>query len=52
VEKPLRGNPKSGFPLRLEIPQKARVSHFPTAATPAVRQPSSGHIMCYENRTF
>jgi len=33
VEKPLRGNPKTGFPLRLEIPQRARDSHFPTAAT-------------------
>jgi hypothetical protein len=31
VEKPLRGNPKTGFPLRLEIPPKARDSHFPTA---------------------
>jgi len=33
VEKPLRGNPKAGFPLRLGIPQKARDSHFPTATT-------------------
>jgi transposase len=33
VEKPLRGNPKAGFPLRLEIPQRARDSHFPTATT-------------------
>lgn len=39
VEKALRGKPKTGFPLRLEIPQKARDSHFPTAATAAVRQP-------------
>jgi transposase len=39
VEKPLRGNPKAGFPLRLEIPQKARDSHFPTAAAAAVHQP-------------
>ena len=31
VEKPLRGKPKAGFPLRLGIPQKARDSHFPTA---------------------
>src|SRR6266481_5954503 len=38
VGKPLRGNPKAGFPLRLEIPPKARDSHFPTAAT-AVHQP-------------
>jgi hypothetical protein len=35
VEKPLRGNPKAGFPLRLEIPQRARDSHFPTATTAA-----------------
>jgi transposase len=33
VEKPLRGKPKTGFPLRLEIPQKTRDSHFPTATT-------------------
>jgi hypothetical protein len=39
VEKPLRGNPKAGFPLRLEIPQRARDSHFPTASTAAVHQP-------------
>jgi transposase len=32
VEKPLRGKPKTGFPLRLGIPQKARDSHFPTAS--------------------
>jgi transposase len=32
VEKTLRGKPKSGFPLRLEIPQPRRDSHFPTAA--------------------
>src|SRR5216683_5092903 len=39
VEKPLRGKPKPGFPLRLAIPQKARDSHFPTAPTAAVHQP-------------
>jgi transposase len=39
VEKPLRGNPKAGFPLRLEIPQKARDSHFPTASAAAVHRP-------------
>jgi hypothetical protein len=39
VEKPLRANPKAGFPLRLEIPQKTRDSHFPTAATAAVHRP-------------
>ena len=31
VEKPLRGKPQAGFPLRLEIPQPRRDSHFPTA---------------------
>jgi transposase len=31
VEKPLRGKPKAGFPLRLEIPQRRRDSHFPPA---------------------
>lgn len=31
VEKPLRGKPKPGFPLRLEIPHTPRDSHFPTA---------------------
>jgi hypothetical protein len=39
VEKPLRGKVKATFPLRLEIPQKARDSHFPTAATAAVHRP-------------
>jgi len=38
VEKPLRGKPKTDFPLRLEIPQKTRDSHFPTASAP-VYQP-------------
>src|SRR5882762_4620970 len=36
VEKPLRGNPKTGFTLRLEIPQTARDSHFPTATAATV----------------
>jgi len=36
AEKPLRGKPKAGFPLRLEIPQRARDSHFPTASAAAV----------------
>ena len=31
MEKPLRGKPKTGFPLRLEIPHTPRDSHFPTA---------------------
>jgi transposase len=39
VEKPLRGKPKTGFPLHLEIPQNARDSHFPTATTAAVHRP-------------
>ena len=39
VEKPLRGKPKPGFPLRLEIPQNRRDSHFPTATTAANDQP-------------
>jgi hypothetical protein len=39
VEKPLRGNPEAGFPLRLEIPQRARDFHFPTASTAAVHRP-------------
>jgi transposase len=38
VEKPLRGKGKATFPLRLEIPHKARDSHFPTA-TAAVHRP-------------
>jgi hypothetical protein len=39
VEKPLRGKPKSGFPRRLEIPQKARDFHFPTASTATIHRP-------------
>jgi hypothetical protein len=39
VEKPLRGKVKATFPLRLEIPQKARDSHFPTATTAAAHRP-------------
>jgi transposase len=39
VEKPLRGKPKTGFPLRLGIPPKARDSHFPTASPAAVHRP-------------
>jgi hypothetical protein len=52
VEKTLRGKvPKQTFPPRLEIPQTPRDSHFPTtsAATGLTR---TGHLMCYENRTF
>ena len=39
VEKPLRGNPKAGFPQRLEIPQRARDSHFPTASAAVIHRP-------------
>ncbi|HEX4053683.1 MAG TPA: hypothetical protein VHX86_05415, partial [Tepidisphaeraceae bacterium] len=39
MEKPLRGNPKAGFPLRLGIPPKTRDSHFPTAATAKAHRP-------------
>ena len=35
VEKVLRGKPKAGFPLRLEIPRPRRDSHFPTATATA-----------------
>src|ERR1700690_4455472 len=36
--KPLRGKVKKPtFPLRLEIPQRARDSHFPTPATAGLR---------------
>src|SRR5712691_6966770 len=45
VEKALRGNPKTGFPLRLEIPQTARDSHFPTATAAVVRL----HRKCPDN---
>ena len=38
VEKPLRGKPKTGFPLRVEIPQPRRDFHFATAKT-AKEQP-------------
>jgi transposase len=52
VEKPLRGKPKAGFPLRLEIPQNRRDSHFPTATTAAAYQHPTGQITCYKNRTL
>jgi transposase len=35
VEKTRSGKPKTGFPLRLEIPPTARDSHFPTATATA-----------------
>jgi hypothetical protein len=34
------------FPPRLEIPPKARDSHFPTAPTAAVRLTQTGHVTC------
>jgi transposase len=37
---------KSTFPPRLEIPQKARDSHFPTASTAAGRLTQTGQVMC------
>src|SRR5579863_2100991 len=40
MEKPLRGKPKPGFPLRLEIPQHRRDSHFPTATTADITSPT------------
>jgi hypothetical protein len=39
VEKPLRGKPQVGFPLRLEIPQHRRDFHFPTTRTAAKGRP-------------
>ena len=42
VEKPRSGNVKKPtFPLRLEIPQKARDSHFPTAPAATIYPPPS-----------
>ncbi len=34
------------FPPRLEIPQKPRDSHFPTASTAAARLPQTGQLTC------
>jgi len=52
VEKTLRGKvQKQTFPPRLEIPQTPRDSHFPTTST-AAGLTRTGHLMCYENRTF
>src|SRR5712692_4754788 len=41
VEKPLRGKVQTTFPLRLEIPQTRRDSHFPTAPATTVYFPAS-----------
>jgi transposase len=47
VEKPRGGKViKPTFPPRLEIPQKTRDSHFPTAPTAAGRSTQTGHITC------
>src|SRR5581483_3478845 len=41
VEKPLRGKPNAGFPLRLEIPHSPRDFHFPTPAAAVISLPPS-----------
>jgi transposase len=47
VEKPRGGKViKPTFPPRLEIPQKLRDSHFPTAPTAAGRLTQTGHLTC------
>jgi transposase len=47
VEKPRGGKViKPTFPPRLEIPQKPRDSHFPTAPAAAGRLTQTGHITC------
>lgn len=43
VEKPLRGKPTPGFPLRLEIPPTPRDSHFPTASAAGHVHPPEQH---------
>src|SRR6267378_989872 len=40
VEKTLRGKVQTTFPLRLEIPQTRRDSHFPTATATTVPSPT------------
>ena len=47
VEKPRGGKVKNPtFPPRLEIPQKARDSHFPTAPTTAGLLTQTGQLTC------
>ena len=47
VEKTRAGNvQKPTFPPRLEIPQKPRDSHFPTAPTAAGSLTQTGHVTC------
>src|SRR6266849_11207186 len=51
VEKTLRGKVKATFPLRLEIPQKAQDSHFPTAPAATMSAPPDKltvHMSDYE----
>ena len=43
---------KPTFPARLEIPQRARDSHFPTASAADGRLTKTGHFTCYKKRTF
>jgi transposase len=43
---------KPTFPSRLEIPQTARDSHFPTTSATATALTQTGQIVCYEKRTF
>ena len=54
VEKPRGGKViKPTFPPRLEIPQTARDSHFPTASAAAgLINLETGHFTCYKKRTF
>src|ERR1019366_10100054 len=40
VEKTLRGKAQTTFPLRLEIPQTRRDSHFPTATATTAPSPA------------
>jgi hypothetical protein len=47
VEKPRGGKVQNPtFPPRLEIPQKPRDSHFPTAPTAATRLTQTGQVTC------
>ena len=51
MEKPLRENPTTGFPLRLEIPHNPRDTHFPTATT-AARLPFRLHLKWRDNPAY
>jgi hypothetical protein len=53
VEKTLRGKvTKQTFPLNLQIPQRTRDSHFPTASAATGRIYETGHFICSQKRTF